>query len=433
MNSNEDFIPVDFEGYEGTQKPDSSFTPVDFDDYKPPSFVQRLKDIPRVGAQLVSRGAETALGLPGDILRLGGAGIEYGAKKLAGKDLELEKTAPFKVLPSSQQLRQVTNKLTKGYTEPQSETEESLGDITGLATSLALPDPGKLSKIGKAIGLATAAVGGKEAVKAFGGGEKSQAAAELGTIFLGSAINPKGVQNYLSGLYDSLKSFPAAKSIIPTRSLEKGLSNLRSKWTKGGTDPADRAALSKLDELEKLAAKGNVEVDELLEGYKKINGEIASRKLFEELNKGQQVKLRKNFDDIKGEYSKVLKANTPEDFYNRWASANEGWSAFAKSRRISDWASKYSNQVKKALGHGLAMELLIEPQAVAGTVAGLGAAGGALYAGTKTYEMLHRISNSRTLRKYYAESLKHIMDDNTPAALKTLEQLRTAIEKEDSK
>ncbi len=86
--------------------------------------------VARRGLSGLARAGEAIVGAPGDISDLALAGGNY----LTGGALP-EKSG----LPTSQSLQEATGKLTKGYTNPTSETEKSIDNIVSIAASLFLP------------------------------------------------------------------------------------------------------------------------------------------------------------------------------------------------------------------------------------------------------------------------------------------------------
>jgi hypothetical protein len=390
----------------------------------------------RLGVQSIARPIEALGTLPGNFMRFfTDLGIT-GAEKLSGTTFPnlrkgLEQTAGYKLFPSSEQGREITSKFTGGLSEPQSELENAYGDVLELGTLLltGAENPAAWQSLGKAVALATGSIGAKKGAKALGFGETGQAAAELGTLLLGGMYQPNGITTYLGNQYNNLYKSPTAKRVIPTQSMENGLTDLRSKWTKGGTTPAIRSALPKLDELESIAKKGNVEVSEILDAYKKINAEIQSRDLFEKLDKTGRKQLRSLYDDLKGVTSKALKSGTPNDFYKEWQDINHGYATFAKSRKIADWVGQHRDLIVKSVAPGVLGDLYLSIGATGPVAIGAGTA----FAAKEIGEVLARISRSSKLRKYYLESLQHISKEQTPAAIKSIKKLEQAMKNEENR
>lgn len=393
----------------------------------------KLKQGLRIGAQTIARPVQEIVGIPGNLMRFL---ADYGttaAEKISGKQFPtfrkgLEDTAAFKLLPTSETAGKAISSLTGGYSDPQSDDEKTYGDIVGLGTLLltGAQNPSKWQTFAKETARALGVIGAGKAAEAVGAGEVGKAATELGTLAISSLYRPKAIQEYLGKQYEKIRQSPVAKRLVPSSALEKSLESLDQQWSKGGTTPASRAAKGKLEELKKIASKGHVEVDELLDSYKKINSEIQDRNLFDTLDKSGRMQLRKHFDELKTAVSKQIEQTTPKEFSSEWQSINQGYSTFAKSRQAADWINSHKGAIAKALGTGLASELYF----ASGTlpyVAGAAATGLAVKSGVEVFQ---RVMNSPKLRQYYIESLKHITQENGPAALKSMEKLRMATEKE---
>ncbi len=396
---------------------------------KPPE--SNLKTAARLGVQTISKPVQEIVSIPGNLMRFI---ADYGttaAEKISGRDLSgfrkgLEDTAPFKVLPSSEQSGKTISKLTGGLSEPQSAAEQTYGDVLGLGTLLVTgaQNPAKWQTLAKETARAIGVVGAGKAAESLGAGETGKAATELGTLAISSLYRPGAIQEYLGKQFQSLRQSPVAKRIVPTTDLESSLKQLNQQWSRGGTTPASRAASGKLKELEGIASKGNAEVDELLESYRKVNAEIQDRNLFDSLDKGGKIQLRKHFDELKNAIGKNIEQTTPKDFYDNWRSINQGYSTFAQSRRISDWIAKNKSTIAKAALPSAIADIYLSIGAIGPVAAGAAAGMTAKALG----ETMYRISNSPQLRKYYMESLKHITQENGPAAIKSMKKLGMAME-----
>lgn len=113
--------------------------------------------IGRTGARTLARAGESIAGLPGDIVSGVTGLVNYGVNKLTGLQGPLEDIG----LPTSEGIRKnVTQRLTGDYLEPQGSGEEFYDQIIGDAASLLVPLKGKVP-FAKAVGgaLARSAIG----------------------------------------------------------------------------------------------------------------------------------------------------------------------------------------------------------------------------------------------------------------------------------
>ncbi len=107
-----------------------------------------------------ARLGEAAVGAPGDIL---GAGLAVGNWATGGKIPTYSKVQEYLPLsiPTSNNIKETLSKMTNGYTDPQSGTEEVMDDILGTIGSLV--GPGKLKALaGKGIAKSALSEGGKK-------------------------------------------------------------------------------------------------------------------------------------------------------------------------------------------------------------------------------------------------------------------------------
>jgi hypothetical protein len=390
-------------------------------------------------ARTGSRIAETIVGLPGDLLNLVSKGVIYGAEKLKGEPISskfkesLQETAPFKLLPTSQKLKEFSEKATSGYTSPKSEGEEVGDELTELSTALFQPgkDPNKfiglVKSVGKSLTKAAGALGAKEGAKQLGAAEGGQAAAEVGSLMLMSLLKPGTTNKYLSGLYQQAKAAVPKGSLVDTRKFLGSLGEVEKELEKGVSTATKNIVLKDLKELQTKAKAGQIPVEDLVQSFHDINETISAKNLFGELSKTEQKNLKIRFDKLKNTIRDELKdygKKNPE-FYEPWSKANEGYAVTAQSRRVSDFLNKnISKGLIGAGGTGLALKAFgISPSipgSVIGTIGGLGA--------LKSGELMYRISKSPALREHYNNVIKFAIEENVSAMNQALKRLDIGLE-----
>lgn len=414
-------------------KPSSSEEGFDkFEKYRPQA--DTATDVAkRIAVQTVTRPLEAVGSIPGNLLRFLSDYSTTAAEKLTGLDLSnfresLEDTAAFKLLPSSEQGRKGFSALTGGLSDPQTEAEKDYGDVLDTFTLLATAavNPQSWQALARALGISVLSKGAGKGAQALGFGETGQKVTEGGTTLVTSMFSPGGMAKFLSSQIDKLKSNPVAKHIVPTAGLENKLKTIRAKWNYGTPKPAARQATPKLDALEDLAKKGQAEMGELLESYRSVGSEIQAKELYEKLDTTGRKALRHHFDELKGAIAETIESSTPKPYSKQFQDINQGYMTFAKSRQISDWVMDNKKEIIKTLGPSILADLYLSVGAI-GPAAAAAATG---FTVKEIGETLYRISKSPTLRKYYAESLRNIAQENTPAALKNMEKLKEAMENE---
>lgn len=374
------------------------------------------RETERGTAQATSRVLESALGTPGNIQSLvkGITGLQLGTQ-----------------LPTSSDIKEFSEKATKGYTKPKSEFEEKGGEILSDITAMALPGGTSYSAL-RNIGIPVAGFLAKEGLEKAGVGETGSNAAKIALMMgldLASAYRSKGhggAKNYAKELWKEGESnIPKGVSITATE-LETGLNQLKDKIKKGGSSPSDAKALEKIEEISSKVKNGKIPVDELVAFRKKINELIETQGGFDfstparvrqqSINNLNQVK-----DKVIGTLDEYGKINPK--FGVPYKQANEAYSVY----HASNAASKF---LKKHFGDYLKSPILnslfgFGAKAALGTA---GAVGGVIpYQG---YKLLYRIYKSPTLAKLYGNVLKGALENNVAETAKNLDQLKKGMQKE---
>lgn len=378
-----------------------------------------------------SRAAETFLGMPGDLLRMGGHGAISGAEALTGKDFSgakqaLEDTAPFKLLPSSQQLRGVQKELTGGYTEPNPGTwEENADNVTKTLTSLKTGGGGWLRSLGAAIG----GEGAGKIAKEYGAGETGQNIANIGTMFLLHNLNPGQAENFVQKSYEKARAAIPKGTMLQTGSYVSALDSLEQTLMRGAPTATKDAVLKSLRYMRDRAKGGAMEASEVVDAYHDVNQSMNSKGLFDELSASEKKTLKRQYESLKDQVRPTIEGYgqyNPE-FIENWNAGNAGYAAIKKSERTRDWVGSKIKHLPSKLFGGAAVELLAGyPQLAVAT------AGGAIAAGTglRTIETANRFLKSPILRKHYLQAIKSASASNLPAMIRAMEMMDEADKRE---
>jgi hypothetical protein len=407
----------------------------EFASQEPESFLGKAK---RGLMRSAARGAEAAVGLPGDIGQSLLSLTEYGAEKLGVPENIRNKVrdiAPLFVpgtgLPTSEDVKEkITEKRSGEYLKPRSKGEEISDEIVQDAVSLLIPGPGKLPKSAKgfksllrSIGIAAGGVGSKEIAKQAGVGEGGQTAAKLGAMLLLGTTGRGGPKKYVGKLYNEAEEAIKGNPKVSASSLEKNLSQLKSSLSKGLEAPTEKAVLSKINALEGKVKNGKIGVDELWASKRSINEEL-SKALFENPDKASQARAKKLFKKINKDINKELTkyGEQNKDFGKAFRSADEGFATLAKSNKIENFIRKNSKYSPAS-----ALLYPIMHMAPSPTV---GAAVGAATA-YKGGQLAYRLSKSPTLRKYYKEVLQSAAKENSAAMNRALQKMDKELMKDE--
>ncbi len=389
-------------------------------------------ELPRHAARTGSRVVETLAGLPGDIVDLLKTGLGYGAEKIAGKPLpafrEALEKGPSSVqgdeflpenIPSSREIREPIGKLTKGFTEPQTEKEELSDEIFSDIASLAIPVKGKIP-FARSIGTALAANLAKQGAKELGGREGTQALTKMGTMFLAGLLGRGNVKDFAKNLYEKRDSFLPPGAEIESSRLVKALEQTKKNLEKGVSTPNKTAVIKPIDEILQKSRNGMIKIEDLTAAQRDLNELIKDPALL----RG----AKKIFEPVKNDIKKTIEAygkSNPE-FLKYHNDANEAFGTIAQSQKVS---KKINQWIKpKDFLYGTPAVALFEhyhPGAVLPKLA-MTAAG---YGGLKTGELLYRIGKSPVLQRHYLGVIKETLKDNAPGTIRHLEQINVELKR----
>lgn len=396
-----------------------------------------------------SRVAESIAGMPGDIIQLVKSLGSYLDEKLPNAKKEpnfLQKAASSLLdkVPTSDQLKGATSKLTKGYTDPETPNQELVDEISSLAGALALPlkNPSKFFNFTKELGLrlpkafakATGAELAKETVDKLGGGVGAQTAAEMGTLFLLSSLSQKTAKQFVNGKYQKARSSIPEGTILPTESLVKDLGSLEKDLAGVLEGPTSEKVLPKIRQLKSNLQGGTVEADKLLDAYHTVNEMLRDRGLFKELGSAEKRMLKAKFDRFKDEIRKPLTSYGQHNpvFLKEWNEANRAYSVMSEYKDLSAWLK--SKDILKTHSTILAYDLITNAiksgpiPAIVGTTklasTSLPAAGA-----YQTGKVIARMIKDPSLRKHYFQVIEAASKENLSATLKSMKKLNEDLNK----
>lgn len=398
----------------------------------PPQKPGFFKEAERHIQRSISRAGEAVLGTPGNLLQLPEKAVKYIGEKLTGQKStgfdEAMKIAkhllPGGNLPSTEQVREQTAKISEGKLEPQNKAEEISDELVSDFASLAIPTKGKIPFL-RALGLAVGTNLAGEGAEFLGASEEGKTATKVGSMFLLSAINPNGAKKYGDKLFKEAEAAIPKGATIPAANISASANKLKAELKKGGTAPYKTSALTKVNEIQNKIKKGRIAVDELAQFKIDINKARSSLYADVALDKGGRALAKRNLDsaarvvdDALKEYGKVNP--TWEQLYRP---ANEVYGAIAQSKKVSNAIGRLIKQNPHTAGSILAGELFLAPKSVPFVIGGAGL--------LKTGELIARISKSKTLQKYYGEVVKAALKDDATTMIKYLNKLDAGLKKEE--
>lgn len=379
------------------------------------------RDIERNQARSFSRIGESLLGAPGDI-----SSFLLG---LFGKEQN--------ILPTSEKLRGVSEKLTGGYTKPQSEIEEKGDEFFSDIGSMLTPGAGKYNLI-RNLGIPLVGSLVKEGFKYADQDEENASAAKIGTMIGLDLIAHRGlggVKKFSGNLFKQAEQAIPEGSSMNAKNLQASLISLEDNLKKGGSRPSTERALKKIKEIKKDIHNDSVDIKKLVAYRPSINELIDELGGFEiQLPKKIRQRAIGNLNDVKRTVINGLeeygKAQNPE-FLKLHKAANESWAAYENSNKIAKFLKKHVGAVKNPATKAVLGLLPVGAGAAyaspMGALIGAGATGAAA-GGYQGFKIFHRVMNSPTLRNYYFNILNGSIAGNTPQVIKNLKNLDNDID-----
>lgn len=394
--------------------------------------------IERNQARYLSRGLESVLGTPGNIFSF--------IQSLTGGRND--------ILPTSESLQKTSEKLTGGYTTPHSDFEKSADEFVSDVASFALPGAKQYSLM-RNIGIPLVGTLAKEGIKYANDDEKNASAAKIATMIGldlithrrklsgGKGLFGGGVKSFSGNLFRQAEEAIPEGTKINGSKLHTALNVLEDSLTKGGESPTTSKALKKISEIRNEIAAGSGKIDaKRLAAYRpSINEIIESLGGFNvEVPRKLVPKTTYNLNRVKEEVVKALSEYGKEfnpKFGQLHKAANESWSAYENSNKISQFLKKKGlyvpkNPVVKSLlglpgvgGTGYAFATHPGLSAIGG---GVTLAGSGIY---KSYKVLDRIMKSPTLRGYYTNILNGALKGNIGQVSRNLKYLDNKLSNED--
>lgn len=408
----------------------SSFKPVKQTKEQTPDFFEEgfgpefERETERHQARNISRFLESTIGLPGDLFDL--------AVGLTGQEQN--------ILPTSKKLKELSEKLTGGYTAPKEELEKFGDEVFQDIGSMLLPGS-KQYNIIRNIGIPLVGNLVKEGINYSGAQEKSAAYTKMGTMIVLDLLSQRkamggGVKKYASNLFNEAEKLVPEGAIADATNLEKTLVDLRKTLKMGGERPSTEKSLKKINEILSDVKDGKIGMQELM-AYRPSINEIITEIGGYDFKLPAPVKQRasKNLQDVKKATIRTAEAwgkeNSPE-FLKLNRSANEAWAAIENSNKITKFiekhAGKYAGPITKTLfgiapvGGSVGAYLSPATAPIAATTT----------AGYQTFKIFNRIKNSQTLKKYYNDILTGALKGNAGQVKANLQRLEKSLEREET-
>jgi len=314
-----------------------------------PSF---LSEVGRQTGRTTLRAAETAAGLPGDILSLINDYISGPlTSKITGKEtIPYEELGIAKALPTSQQLRKGHEKQFGEKIKPENKIEELGDELIETVTSIFSPGAaikrgaGLLKGLGSATLKGIGAITAKEVVKNLTADEKKGSYAKLGALTLLSFIDKKGAAKAIGEGYEPLSQRVTQLNPVNANFLENNLNSLKSKMLKGTQAPSEKFIIDEVDAVLQKIKNGKISPEELWASKRSLNEKMTNL-LFSTPEKAAQQRARKLSQVISHDLDDTLALTKSQDpkFFKDLKAWNHAYKTVADSNFIARWAEKNIN------------------------------------------------------------------------------------------
>ncbi len=391
-----------------------------------------------------SRIGEQIGGAPGNIEKLGksilrgmpqaGGILGWAISELVGPE-KWEQIMSQQILPTSEEYKSTSKKLTKGYTSPKTKGEKKFqGYIEDIGATLRGGRANTLRNVAvNNLGIPAASNAVKDIVEGLGFGEEKGTIAKLATwtalSFLGNVNAPQYASNLTN---EGRQGIPQNLNINVPR-LQQRLQNLANNPQLLHADPRTSLARESIQNINRDLAAGQTSVRSLMTTYDGVNASKRNAGLFQ-LNRGDRNFARRSIDMVRDAVrEEILNAgqNHPAAI-NSWTSGIQAWATIHQSRAISNWIQNLAGGKYAKIISGPAAALF-GISAYSGIKAPLVALPGAiaLPGAYKIGQTAYRTWNDPNLSRYYWNAISEAQKENIPAFINNYNKLNKGLESSD--
>lgn len=333
--------------------------------------------------------------------------------------------------PTSENLKEASQKLTGGYTKPKTKNEERIGEfIEDVGSTLG----GKraISAVNNLL-IPAAANATKQIVKENGFGEDKANLAKLAVWLPLSLAGNVNAARYASDLMNQgRQGLPNTLQANVPRFTQR-LDKVANSHLLLHSDPRSALARQVLAGIRNDLSNGQNNIQSLMTSYDGVNAAKRNRGLFE-LGKSDQKFAKRAIDEVKNAVKDEIMdvgAQYP-DALNKWKNGLNAWATIHQSNALTNWI--------EGLAKGPYAKMLGGPAAglfgggLYGTVKSpiiSGSAAVAVPATYKTGQVLYRMWNDKNLNNYYWKAISEAQKENAPAFINNYNKLNKELKKKE--
>ncbi len=402
------------------------------------------REVERNIGGLVSRGIEQIAGFPGNI-----RDFAYGIKDLYHNDAILGKiksltkepesfkkfqdeqmpligavSSMIDWFPTSSELREKSENLTKGFTKPTDEYSKMGHEIFENIISSTMPGAGHRN-IYRNVAVPILGVLSKKGAEYLGIGEKGQAATQFGTTFLLNMMNRSNAPRLNQDMWNNVQNTTPNVNLRPNentrllqeaRSLENQLLLGLGSNSENNALKAVRAFIEKLDR-----PQGTISARELVSSNRSLNeiaGDPALLQRGRTLLNGLRTTINRGIEYV---------GRRDPQWVQNWRNANETHGAIENSNFVANYVNRNYTKPLVSEGARVLFGAGAFPTAVAATAAA------PIFGIYKGIQVLNRMSRSPILRRHYTNAILGTLRGNTAVMASNLEKLDKELAEKEKK
>lgn len=374
-----------------------------------------VRNLARTGARVL----ETGAGMAGDVIRPAQDLLEnFISKTITGKPITPEqkekikkfysKSEEMQPFPTSSEIKESHEPITKEYLKPKNETEAIADEVTqDIVPYMLGGGKGFINSLVRAGSIAGLGQAGKEIARQTGAGEKGQDFAKMGTMFLSSMFDPKKATKLASSLYSAREaSIPVGVTANATK-LESNMLKMANKMRRSGRNmaPSEKEIAKAAEGIVADIRDGQMSYQKAA-AHKRSLHETAKKFLYENPTSADKAGTRKLFSALTHDLESFIETSKDKypKFYNAHKQANEVFGAIESGRKASRFLEE---NLPKNLGKAASK--------VASAI-------------LKPIELTTHFVKSPTLRKYYLQAIHAAANENAPQMIRNIRKLQEGAE-----
>lgn len=328
--------------------------------------------------------------------------------------------------PTSSDFKEVSKKVSKGYTEAKTkgegELDELVEDVASTFLTRRIPG-GRLQQMANHFLIPAAANGAKKIVNDLGFGEDKANLAKMSVWFPLSLANNINGSRYASDLMNRGRNGFNQNQVVNVPGYQNQLNGVARNMLHG--DPRSALAQQQIAGITDDLANGRTTMRDLMTRYDAINAAKRDRGLFQ-LNardRGAAIRNINQVRDVVRDQITTLGQSNPQALMD-WQNGVQAWATIHRSNSISNYVQDLAKGPYAKILSGPAAALFgaggyasFSHPLISGSTTGIAAGG------YKTGQVLYRMWNDPNLQTYYWNAINGAMENNLPVFLSNYEKL----------